>query len=113
MRPIRRLAHIAAAVVATCALASCAMPFMSDGGCLEVQGTFDARAPGYLVLFHEGVPVQATTKELADKYDFTPTSVWESAVQGFAAQLSEAAVAGIRCEPAVKLIEHNAVISLG
>jgi len=112
MRLIRRLPTLAALVAAALPLASCQEPFAADDTCVEVQGTFDARAPGYIVLYKSGVPVQATTAALASKYGFTPKFVWEAAVQGFAAPLTDAAVEGLRCEPVVKLIEHDAVVSI-
>jgi len=113
MRRIRRLPALAALVAAALPLASCGALFTDDDACVEVQGTFDARAPGYNVLYKPGVDVQATTAALAAKYGFTPTFVWETGVQGFAALLTDAAVEGLRCEPVVKLIEHDGIGGAG
>ena len=113
MIPIRRLS-VLAAVAALLPLASCRAPLgLADDGCVKVQGTFDPRAPGYIVLYKEGVPVQATTAELAAKYGFTPKYVWEAALQGFAAPLSDAAVQGLRCESVIKHIEHDQIVTVG
>jgi hypothetical protein len=103
-----------AALIATLPLASCRLPFGSgDDGCVEVQGTFDARAPGYIVGFRSGVPVRETTDALAAKYGFTPTYVYEGPPRGFAAQVSDATLDGLRCEPVVKVIEHNGLAGAG
>jgi len=112
MNRIRRLPALAAVIAATLPLASCRALLAGDT-CVEVQGTFDARAPGYIVAYKAGVPVQATTDGLAAKYGFTPTYVWDTAVSGFAAPLTDAAVEGLRCEPVVKRIEHDAVGGAG
>ena len=78
-----------------------------------LHGTPDPRAPGqYLVVYEDGTPVPATTARLAQKYGFEPRFVWEHALLGFAATLTDQAVAGIRCEPEVKYLEHEAVLTI-
>ena len=72
-----------------------------------LNGTYDAAAPGFIVQYHGGVDAVAETKILAAKYNFTPTFVWTSALQGFAAQMSTQAVAGVRCEASVLEVEHD------
>jgi hypothetical protein len=111
MKRIRRLPALAGLLAAALPLASC-RGILNDS-CVEVQGTFDPRAPGYIVGYEAGVPVQATTNALAAKYGFTPTYVWDTGAPGFAAPLSDAAVEGLRCEFAVKRIEHNGVGGAG
>jgi hypothetical protein len=112
MKSARRTAAFAA-LLATLPLASCGLPFgFDDDACVEVQGTFDTRAPGYIVAFDAGVPAQETTNVLAARYGFTPAYVYASP-PGFAAQLTDAALAGLRCESVVKAIEHDAVGGAG
>src|SRR5215217_3347484 len=106
MNRIRRLPALAGLIAAALPLASCSG--ILDHTCVEVQGTFDARAPDYIVAYEAGVPAQATTSALAAKYGFTPKYVWDT-VPGFAAPLTDAAVEGLRCESVVKRIEHDAV----
>jgi hypothetical protein len=108
---IRRLPVVAGLIAAALPLASCRG--ILDDTCVEVQGTFDPRAPGYIVGYEAGVPVQATTSALAAKYGFTPTYVWDTGAPGFAAPLTDAAVEGLRCESAVKRIEHDGVTGGG
>jgi hypothetical protein len=72
-------------------------------------GQFDPRVPGYIVQLQPGVAVQAEVGRLAAKYGFTPTHVYEFALQGFSAELSPLALASIRCEASVISVEHDAV----
>lgn len=114
MNRVRRLPRLAL-LAGVLPLAACRSPFAAladTRSCLQVRGTFDARAPGYIVLYHEGVPVRATTDALAAKYGFTPKFTWETAVQGFAAELGASAVEGLRCEATIRLIEHDGIGSV-
>jgi hypothetical protein len=77
-------------------------------GCVEVKGTFNPAAPGFLVAYQSGVNPVTTTAQLETKYNFSANYIY-TAPPGFAAQLSTAALSGIRCEPTVSLIEHDAV----
>jgi hypothetical protein len=56
------------------------------------------------------IAVRAEVGRLAAKYGFTPRHVYEAALQGFSADLTPTAVAGIRCEASVTYVEHNAVV---
>jgi hypothetical protein len=86
--------------------ASCARP-------APLKGERDPRAPAYIVVFRDGTAARQTASALAEKYGFQLNQVYEHAVRGFAAVLSEAALAGIRCEPAVEYVEHDGVMKLG
>jgi len=70
-------------------------------------------APGFIVVYREGTRAAPVTDRLAKKYGFTPRFVYEHALQGFSAELSETALAGVRCEPEVKYVEHDAPVGLG
>jgi len=74
-------------------------------------GMYDPRAPGYGVLYYPAIDAVATTAELARRYGFAPRYVYDS-LPGFAALLSPQAVAGIRCERTVKLVEYDSVVTL-
>jgi hypothetical protein len=76
-------------------------------------GTYDVRAPGYIVVFREGVDPEAETARLGAMHDFEPMYVYAAALRGFAALLSPQAVAAIRCESSVHYVEHDAVAMLG
>ncbi|HEX2079982.1 MAG TPA: protease inhibitor I9 family protein [Longimicrobium sp.] len=79
-----------------------------------LHGTPDPRTAGsYIVVFHDGTPSAAVTARLAGKYGFEPKHVYEHALRGFAATLSDDVVAGIRCEPEVRFVEHDAVVTIG
>ena len=43
-----------------------------------LDGQFDPRAPGYIVIFRDAVPVRTEVNRLAAKYAFTPKFVYES-----------------------------------
>jgi hypothetical protein len=80
-------------------------------GCVAVQGQFDARAPAFIIEYKAGTDPIATTAMLSAKYSFAAKQLY-TAPPGFAAELSAAAVNGVRCEPSVKLIEHDGVARL-
>jgi hypothetical protein len=85
---------------------SCARP-------APLQGQRDPRAPGYIVVFRDGTPARQTAAALGEKYGFKPSQVYEHALSGFAAVLTDAALAGIRCEAAVQYVEHDGVATVG
>jgi hypothetical protein len=82
------------------------------GACVAVQGQLDPRAPGFIIEYKTGTDPVATTAMLSAKYFFTAKFLY-TAPPGFAADLSAAAVKGLQCEPAVKLIEHDGIMTLG
>ena len=95
-------------------LSACRAPTDATLSCenpVAVSGTFDARAPGFIVMFQTGVDVRPEVARLSSRYEFTPQYVYP-AVGGFAAELSASAVAGLRCEPTVQLIGHDSVGSV-
>jgi hypothetical protein len=75
---------------------------------VEVEGTFNPAAPGFIVRYHSGVDPVATTARLEKKYTFSASHVY-TALPGFSAQLSTAALSGIRRESAVSSITHDGV----
>jgi hypothetical protein len=70
-------------------------------------GQYDGRAPGYIIDLKDGVDVIVETDRLATRYNFTPTHVYDAVLGGFSANLTPAAVAGLRCENTVNYIEFN------
>jgi len=82
-------------------------PSCSDPAPLE--GTYDPRAPGYIVSFVQGTDARASAEELAAKYGFEVSRVFQS-LPGFNAELTPETVAAIRCEPVVVLVEHDGVV---
>ena len=74
-------------------------------------GTKDPRAPGYIVVFQDGTDAGPTARALAAKYTFQTKFVYSSALLGFSADLPDAVVAALRCESAVKYIQHEGVVS--
>ena len=75
---------------------------------VDVTGTFDPAAPGFIVRYHSGVDPVATTAQLEKKYAFSASHVY-TALPGFSAQLSAAALSGIRFESTVSSIAHDGV----
>jgi hypothetical protein len=76
-----------------------------------IDGQLDQRAPAFIIEYKPGTDFIATTAMLSVKYSFTAKFLY-TAPPGFAAELSAAAVNGLQCEPAVKLIEHDGVGSV-
>ena len=78
-----------------------------------LSGTPDPRTGGtYIVVYHDGTDSPATTARLAQKYGFTPRFVYQYALTGFAAPLTDAQAAGIRCEPETRYMQHDAIASV-
>jgi hypothetical protein len=79
--------------------------------CLDVKGNFDPGAPGFIVSYQSGVDPIATTKQLETKYGFAAIHVY-TALPGFSAQLTSAALVGVSCERSVASISHDGVARL-
>jgi hypothetical protein len=75
---------------------------------VEVKGTFNPAAPGFIVRYHSGVDPVATTAQLEKKYTFSASHVY-TALPGFSAELSATALSGIQRESTVLSIAHNGV----
>lgn len=75
-----------------------------------LHGRADPAAPGYIVVFVDGTNPDAVTDELAAAHGFTPKHVFRNALLGFAAELSDDALAAVRRHPAVKYVEHEGVV---
>ncbi len=82
---------------------SCVLP-------APLLGQADSAVPGYIVVFRAGVDPVAETARLGARYGFTPTHVYTAALLGFSADLTSTSVAGVRCEPSVSYVEHDAVV---
>jgi hypothetical protein len=67
--------------------------------------------PGYVFKYRDGTDSKTVTAELAATYGFTPIFVY-SIVPGFAAQVTEQALASIRCDARVEFVEHNVKFEL-
>lgn len=80
----------------------------APSGCVDVQGTFNPAAPAFIVSYQSGVDPIATTAELEAKYGFSARHVY-TVLPGFAAQLSNTALAGVRCEPVVASMSYDGV----
>ena len=75
-------------------------------------GSADPRAPGYIIVFVDSVNAQQETNRLATKYSFQASYVYEAALRGFSASLAPEVVAAVRCEPTVRLVEYDGVVSV-
>ncbi len=78
-----------------------------------IPATPSGRAPGYLVRYKDGVDSATVTAELSVSLSFTPKSVWGAPVPGFSADLSEQALAALRCDARVHWVEENAWLVFG
>jgi hypothetical protein len=66
------------------------------------------RGPGYLFAFREGTDAKLVTSELAATYDFAPLAIF-TVNPGFAAVVSEQALAAMRCDNRVQFVEYNII----
>ena len=114
-------ALLAAALAACSASLTVARPEIdrSAGAAQSTQpaaltGTPDPRTAGsYVVVFRDGTDAAGTTQRLVQKYAFQPRHVYEHALQGFAAPLTDEQLAGVRCEAEVRYVSHDGVASIG
>jgi hypothetical protein len=74
-----------------------------------VLGEYDPDAPGYMVLFHDGIDAEEETNRLATLYGFQPTYILENSPV-FAATFSTDVLEHLRCEPSIKSITHDSVM---
>jgi hypothetical protein len=77
-----------------------------------LHGRASAGASGYIVVYRDGTDPDAATDELAAAHGFTPKHVFRNALLGFAAELSDDALDGVRRHPAVKYVEHDAPVRM-
>ena len=75
--------------------------------------TPDPRAPGYIVVFKDGTDVDRAVAELAGRYGFRTKYVYRGGPLGFAAEMTGAQVAGVRCASTVRYVDHDAVMWFG
>ncbi|HEV2147768.1 MAG TPA: hypothetical protein VGR37_10230 [Longimicrobiaceae bacterium] len=62
----------------------------------------------YIVRYRDGTDAAAETRRLAERHRFRPRFVY-TGISGFAADLSAHALAGVRCEPSVRSVSHDAL----
>lgn len=65
-------------------------------------------APGWIVVYQDGVNVVDETARLAARHGFTPGHVYDTVLFGFAAILTPQQIAALRCEASLKSIHQNA-----
>lgn len=78
-----------------------------------LEGTYDPRAPGFIVQLHDTVNVALEAARLAQAYAFTPTSVLTSVHMVTTPALSDTTVAALRCEATVVSVAHDAIYAAG
>ncbi len=81
-------------------------------GPAPLHGKPDPAAPGYIVVFIDGTDPDAVVDEFAAAHGFTPKHVFRNALLGFAAELSDDALAAVRRHPAVKYVEHEGTVRM-
>jgi subtilisin family serine protease len=106
--------RVAAVALASLTLAACQDPAapptaMPLGGPLAAKGGGGAEIPGqYIVVFAESVSdADRKTKEKALKHGGRVSRSYKHAIKGFAAELSETAVAELRADPDVAYVEPD------
>ena len=102
---------VIAVFLVTILAGGCQQPVAPGNNCVAIMGVFDPRAPGFIVGYQSGVDPIATTKQLEAKYSFSASHVY-TALPGFSAQLSTAALSGLRCESTISSISRDGVISI-
>jgi hypothetical protein len=107
---VRQLAFCLASMAGATGCA--AIPEVLSPSCNQpapLDGRHDPRAPGYIVqLVDDVADVHSFVHQIAEKYSFTPSAVYETAIKGFAVKtMKPEALASLRCEPKVRGISFN------
>jgi hypothetical protein len=69
----------------------------------------DVPAEGWIIIFHDEVDAAVAAVHFGQKYGFTIRTLYEHAFKGFSSvDVSPAAIAGLRCESQVKVVQQNA-----
>jgi hypothetical protein len=80
-----------------------------DSSCRDpapVMGQFAPEAPGYIVMFHDGIDTASEAARLASVYAITLRSVY-TIIPAFFATFDDDVLERLRCESSVQYIEHN------
>ncbi|HEY0592638.1 MAG TPA: hypothetical protein VGF40_12785 [Thermoanaerobaculia bacterium] len=65
-------------------------------------------AEGWIVFLQDGTNAASAAAIFSEKYHFTVRTLYEHAFRGFSSyDVSNSAIAGLRCEPTVKLVQQN------
>ena len=73
----------------------------------------DNPAAGWIVMLQSDTNATAAAALLGDKYNFTVKTIYEDAFKGFTTEdVTQAGIAGLRCEPVVRFIEQNRNVPL-
>ncbi|HEX6133160.1 MAG TPA: S8 family serine peptidase [Longimicrobiales bacterium] len=109
---MRRIIPIA--VLASITLSACAerqeasLPFESADGPAAAR-----QEPSiYLVTFHDGIDVPATTRELARVHGLAVRSMRLHAARGFSAVVPEARLQALRSDPRIAILERDGPVAL-
>jgi hypothetical protein len=72
-----------------------------SGEAAPLLGSPDPAARGYIVVYHDGTDPDAVTDALIAAHGIAPRHVFRAALPGFAAELSDDALAAVRRHPAI------------
>jgi len=98
-----------------CAAAAPQKPEVLTPACKNpapLQGQWNPDAAGYFAIFKDGVDGPKTTDLLMKKHGFTVEGDLSLTGMFFVKALTPKQIAALRCEPQIRLIEHNGVASV-
>lgn len=101
-------------IVATCLAIAVSLPLFAGGPRKDVVKAKKNKIPGqYIVVFEDRVSdVNAVADELIRGHNGRKNHVYDKALKGFAAALSDVAAAAIAADPRVKYVEEDTVVSI-
>jgi hypothetical protein len=76
-----------------------------------VLGKKSSTVAGYMVSFNPGVNAQTEAGRLATEYGFKVLAVYDIVEEGFFSDFSTTVLEQLRCEPSIKNIEFNQILS--
>lgn len=85
-------------------------PQCSDPSPVVLAAPGSQSAGNWILMYHSGTNAVTMTQQLAARFQFQPTLVYEHAFAGFASELTAQQLASLRCEPSVMMIQENVMV---
>ncbi len=79
---------------------------------VDLNGQFDPKAPGYIVVFNDNIDAKEEVERLKSIYALQVSHIYDSALNGFSASMSDDTREKLRCEKTIKYIQYDQSISL-
>lgn len=82
------------------------------GNPAPLKGQFDPKAPGYIIVFKDDVNVAAEVERLKRNFEIQVGHIFDSALNGFSATMTDDTREKLRCETSINYIQYDSSITL-